>query len=107
MSACPGCGGRVGLDCFNPQECEAISRDMAQRAQEAYYAEAEATHWAALEAERWRDVGTLCGYCWRPTAPEIHIWAEFECCEVVAQWPGGVLLRPRALSELTMPGHER
>lgn len=29
---CPGCGGEVGRDCFNPQECEWISRDMEARA---------------------------------------------------------------------------
>jgi hypothetical protein len=28
---CPGCGGVVGRDCWNPQECEWISRDMAAR----------------------------------------------------------------------------
>ncbi len=24
---CNGCGGYVGVDCFNPQECEWIARD--------------------------------------------------------------------------------
>lgn len=33
MSICNGCGGVVGRDCFNPQECEWISRDMQQRSQ--------------------------------------------------------------------------
>ena len=28
---CPGCGGVVGQDCWNPQECEWISRDMEAR----------------------------------------------------------------------------
>jgi hypothetical protein len=28
MSVCRGCGGVVGRDCWNPQECEWISRDM-------------------------------------------------------------------------------
>jgi hypothetical protein len=32
MSICNGCGGRVGRDCFNPQECEWISRDIEARA---------------------------------------------------------------------------
>jgi hypothetical protein len=32
MSVCPGCHGVVGRDCFNPQECEWISRDMEMRA---------------------------------------------------------------------------
>lgn len=31
MSTCPGCGGVVGRDCWNPQECEWISRDMERR----------------------------------------------------------------------------
>lgn len=26
---CHGCGGVLGRDCFNPQECEQITRDMA------------------------------------------------------------------------------
>lgn len=29
MSRCHGCGGVIGRDCFNPQECEQITRDMA------------------------------------------------------------------------------
>lgn len=28
---CPACGGVVGRDCFNPEECMAITRDMADR----------------------------------------------------------------------------
>lgn len=28
MGICNGCSGVVGGDCFNPQECEWISRDM-------------------------------------------------------------------------------
>lgn len=30
---CHGCGGVVGNDCFNPQECEQIARDMANDSQ--------------------------------------------------------------------------
>lgn len=26
---CAGCGGVIGRDCFNPQECEYITRSMA------------------------------------------------------------------------------
>lgn len=37
MSVCPGCGGVVGRDCFNPVECEEIGRR-----QEAYYSTQEA-----------------------------------------------------------------
>src|SRR5688572_11445818 len=29
MSVCHGCGGVVGRDCFNPQECEEITRQQA------------------------------------------------------------------------------
>ena len=39
MSICRGCGGVVGRDCYNPQECEWISRDMEMR----YVAEQYAT----------------------------------------------------------------
>jgi len=30
---CHGCGGVVGQDCFNPQECEQITRAMAEQYQ--------------------------------------------------------------------------
>lgn len=30
MSICHGCGGVIGRDCFNPQECEMITRQMAE-----------------------------------------------------------------------------
>lgn len=29
MSICHGCGGIIGRDCFNPIECEQITRSMA------------------------------------------------------------------------------
>lgn len=31
---CAGCGGLVGRDCFNPEECEWICRDMEERQQQ-------------------------------------------------------------------------
>lgn len=31
MTVCHGCGGVVGRDCFNPQECEQITRSMADQ----------------------------------------------------------------------------
>lgn len=31
MSTCQACGGVIGRDCFNPQECMDITRDMADR----------------------------------------------------------------------------
>jgi hypothetical protein len=36
MSECHGCGGVIGRDCFNPQECEQITRQMAEEYQRAY-----------------------------------------------------------------------
>jgi hypothetical protein len=30
---CHGCGGVIGLDCFNPTECEQITRSLAEQAQ--------------------------------------------------------------------------
>ncbi len=36
MSVCKSCGGVLGRDCFNPDECEWITRD--QERQEAYQA---------------------------------------------------------------------
>lgn len=33
---CPACGGVVGRDCFNPEECMAITRDMADRYQQQH-----------------------------------------------------------------------
>ena len=39
MATCNGCGGTVGRDCFNPQECEWISRDIEARHYAQQYAE--------------------------------------------------------------------
>lgn len=49
MAICNGCGGIVGRDCFNPQECEWISRDI------------EAQHYAqqAAEYQEYEAVGKL------------------------------------------------
>lgn len=33
MSHCPSCGGMIGRDCFNPEECAWITQEMEQRAQ--------------------------------------------------------------------------
>lgn len=41
MSTCQFCGGVIGRDCFNPQECGEITRDMASRYQHAQVAEGE------------------------------------------------------------------
>lgn len=37
MSICNGCGMVIGRDCFNPQECEWISRDIEMRATAEQY----------------------------------------------------------------------
>lgn len=34
MTTCPSCGGLLGRDCFNPQECAEITSDMARQALE-------------------------------------------------------------------------
>jgi hypothetical protein len=61
MSTCPGCGGVVGRDCFNPSECEWISRSMEadaaaerinrHREEEEYWRGLEAEHRAAQEQD--------------------------------------------------------
>lgn len=35
MAQCPSCGGTIGRDCFNPNECAEITRSMEMQ----YYAE--------------------------------------------------------------------
>ena len=51
MNTCPGCGGVVGQDCWNPQECEWISRDMAARQSAQYEVEPLYQRIAELEAK--------------------------------------------------------
>jgi hypothetical protein len=52
MSICPGCGGVLGRDCFNAEDCLWISEDMRQRdAEDAHHyregmREEEARYWA-------------------------------------------------------------
>lgn len=46
MAICNGCGGVVGRDCFNPPECEWISR---QQEQQEYARQAmEQIDWEAI-----------------------------------------------------------
>ena len=48
---CHGCGGIVGRDCFNPQECEQITRDMANDSQNlSYEIQVRDNHIKLLEA---------------------------------------------------------
>jgi hypothetical protein len=35
MNICPSCGGKLGEECFNPEECAWITQDMARRAYES------------------------------------------------------------------------
>lgn len=48
MATCNGCGGLVGRDCFNPVECEWISRQ-----QELHYLQQQAIESVDLEAVQW------------------------------------------------------
>ena len=34
-SYCPSCGGIIGVDCYNPFECAAITQDMERRLYES------------------------------------------------------------------------
>lgn len=43
---CPSCGGILGRECFNPEECAWI----AQRQEAEYYRQLEAEHDAEMEA---------------------------------------------------------
>lgn len=47
MRTCQGCGGVLGRDCFNEDECVWITQDMQRRQQEEY-----AMDCRALERER-------------------------------------------------------
>ncbi len=42
MNICPSCGGVIGRDCFNVQECAWITQDMAMRADHQAYFSADA-----------------------------------------------------------------
>jgi len=53
VSWCPSCGGVVGRDCFNPEECAWISQQMAaqQALENARYAQAEKEYFDHIERE--------------------------------------------------------
>jgi hypothetical protein len=58
---CPGCGGVVGRDCFNPPECEWITRELTEDARERWaqeYAAMEAAHYAELEKAHRSDLAS-------------------------------------------------
>jgi len=53
---CNGCGGVVGRDCFNPQECEWISRqmdrdDVERQLRDESYKRQEKDYYAAMERD--------------------------------------------------------
>lgn len=53
MSYCPFCQGKLGVDCFNVQECGEITRDMAMRYQETRAVPCDdTTGWVPLDPLR-------------------------------------------------------
>jgi len=56
VRTCRGCGGLLGRDCFNEDDCVWIMADMRMReAQDAQlYREVEREHYEALEREHFR-----------------------------------------------------
>lgn len=55
MSTCPGCGGIVGRDCYNPVECQQIARDMQMNEWERQSAEVALTPAEAAALARIRE----------------------------------------------------
>ncbi len=49
---CPGCGGRVGYDCFNPTECQWIAQDQQRQQGDPREVEAMADEITRLRADR-------------------------------------------------------
>lgn len=50
---CASCGGVIGRDCFNPQECMQITQQMAEQFQQQGDVQGEIAHLtAALDASR-------------------------------------------------------
>jgi hypothetical protein len=44
MSTCQSCGGIIGRDCFNPEECAWITQQQANQCEAAQYNAEEAQH---------------------------------------------------------------
>lgn len=60
---CRGCGGLVGRDCWNPQECEWISEQMAiDAAVQKAMADRDAQEHAAHYAQQHEDYLAACWY---------------------------------------------
>jgi uncharacterized protein YceH (UPF0502 family) len=52
MAICNGCGGVVGRDCFNPQECEWIARDQERHRHEQHEMSSQHLEQRVEELER-------------------------------------------------------
>jgi hypothetical protein len=57
MTWCPSCGGIIGRECFNPDECALIAEQMQQDAERAAYEERFAEYERTLEEERFAELG--------------------------------------------------
>jgi hypothetical protein len=44
MATCQSCGGVIGRDCFNPEECAWITQQQANQCEAARYSAEEAHH---------------------------------------------------------------
>lgn len=55
---CVSCGGIIGRDCFNPQECAWITQQMIadEAVQSAAYKQQEREYYAAIEREHEKDL---------------------------------------------------
>lgn len=52
MAICNGCGGVIGRDCFNPQECEWITQDQERHRHEQHELESQHLEHRVDELER-------------------------------------------------------
>lgn len=74
MQTCQSCGGVLGRDCFNPQECAAITRQMQQQAcphchvdgghHASFCEEVGREVYEVLETETWEDQWNGVGLYW-------------------------------------------
>lgn len=53
---CQSCGMTIGVDCFNPRECMAITQDMAERAEQMQSQESERAHDIQMRDEHIADL---------------------------------------------------
>jgi hypothetical protein len=78
MSTCPSCGGIIGRDCFNPEECAWITQQQANQCEAAQYSAEEAHHsLQQLKAE----IRAIAGRCTIPEKSFRHYYisiADYE-----------------------------